>query len=525
MNKRLVKSITHNIRFYHHIMNQYQCSALTLKGTRCKFNKLHNAQYCHIHQPIFKSGKPVKDYDPAIHKPKVINNICTNINYKINTDNNYRINDVHNNYRINDVYTNYYNNNVYNPCIESSKSRICTPIQRCQNQFNDPTKCSTSRKTPKIQPISIESKSIESKPIEPEIVKLIEPLVLAQLNTCQCCFCEFPPDEIVMCTGANSKYIHITCYDCLKGYFESVLDQKKSVGCMMSNEGCNGRYHDHDVKKSLSDEQYNKYTECLKVEEALQFTILDDYHMCPFCSKYGIIAENVDRLSESELSIECKQCLKSWCVKCRNESHVPDPCGKLKTSNSETVKHAVAKAINDSAIHKCPKCQLKFIKEEGCNLITCSSCKTYSCYLCGLIIVPKDDKKYWHFKGAGSAEPGAECPLYNSRALNETQIVAGNTDYNNKKVIRGLTELLKINTHDREIFTALHTEITNMGYIIDISSIKLPEPVKATIQETVKPVKAPIQETVKSDVTNNSNQTPGTKNSFLKKISIDCVIM
>ena len=46
--------------------------------------------------------------------------------------------------------------------------------------------------------------------------------------------------------------------------------------------------------------------------------------------------------------------------------------------------------------------------------MTCNSCHTYSCYVCGIQIAPKNGVKYWHFKGSGSADKNAVCLLYNN---------------------------------------------------------------------------------------------------------------
>jgi hypothetical protein len=306
--------------------------------------------------------------------------------------------------------------------------------------------------------IPILSNIIDDEPI---------PIFLEDYNECKCCLQSFSPDDIVMCTNTCQTFNHITCYDCLQGYLESILNEKKTVGCMMGASGCNGRYNDKDVQKALSELQYNKYIECCAVEETIQFaSILDNYHMCPFCSQYGVILEDVDKLNDAYLNIQCGRCKKDWCAKCRGDSHVPSPCGKLKTCDPEIIRRVIDKTIDDVSIHKCPKCFVKFNKTDGCNLMTCTVCHIYFCYLCEMIIEPKEGLKYYHFKGSGSADKNASCPLYNSEAKNDDDVTKGNIIFNEHHVNNALTNLLIINADNSDVFSILHKEILKRGYII-----------------------------------------------------------
>src|SRR5579872_2578168 len=133
------------------------------------------------------------------------------------------------------------------------------------------------------------------------------PIFLDDANEyeCKCCRQMYPPENMTMCTNTNQTFNHVVCYECLQGYLELIIDQKTAMKCMMSAEGCNGKYHDKDIQKVLSETQYNKYIDCRKVEEALQFAnILENYHICPFCSKYGVIIEDFDNLNDKNLQMD-----------------------------------------------------------------------------------------------------------------------------------------------------------------------------------------------------------------------------
>lgn len=121
-------------------------------------------------------------------------------------------------------------------------------------------------------------------------------------------------------------------------------------------------------------------------------------------------------------------------------------------------------AIDDAVIHKCPQCFTKYNKEDGCNLMTCPTCHSYSCYLCGILIRPRGGIKYWHFKGSGSADANATYPLYNNDNDEEESIRQGNIRFNQQKVSKALTDLLSINRDDPEITKALEKEVERRGY-------------------------------------------------------------
>lgn len=438
-----------------------QCTALTSKKERCRLVCKQNLSYCHRHEKMVAAGRNIIKYD--------INNVGNNVRRNVANK-----------------HKNVENKNIKNPTIDVNLPGFGLPPVWLNPYWPDPMyqdwpdlpilpNLPNARDWPNLQIDSNNKNNDNNEIYKNQLPEENIPIILNDLNDCQCCFNQIPANEVILCTGANNKYNHITCYECLKGYLDSVLDEKKSVGCMMCTDGCKGRYNDSDVKHVLTEEQYQKYMDCCNVEEAVLFAgILDDYHMCPFCSKYGVVIENVDRLQITQLKINCPRCEKGWCVKCRNEEHTPHQCGKLHTTNVDVIKRMIEQIIDDTAIHKCPKCLLKYNKEDGCNLMTCSSCHTYSCYVCGLIIVPKNKLKYWHFKGSGSADKDAICPLYNNVETNNVEAVkVGNMEYDKLRVTKALERLLEVNADNKEIFNVLYKEIEQKGYIINIATLSL----------------------------------------------------
>jgi hypothetical protein len=161
-------------------------------------------------------------------------------------------------------------------------------------------------------------------------------------------------------------------------------------------------------------------------------------------------------------------------MKCRNNAHIPDQCGRIIMYGTSDLKLIVRKMIEQTidkvVIRKCPKCYTKYEKIDGCNLITCLSCHAYSCYQCDQIIEVGSGSKYKHFKGHSDASSSAQCLLYsNGTAIDpgggkgvkeaEKQII-------NRKIVFALENLVQINIDNIEIATMLINMIRTMDYKI-----------------------------------------------------------
>jgi hypothetical protein len=315
--------------------------------------------------------------------------------------------------------------------------------------------------------------SMTGKPVVPTakpVVTTAKPVVTTAKPTCLTCLESFTEDQIIRCTGTSAKYNHMVCKECLCNYMKIVLNEKKSVGCMFSTTGCCGRYNDYDIMTTLSEDEYMKYLECADVEQAINMAkIFDNYCLCPFCSKFAVTIDNIEGIPDTHLDIKCPRCVKSWCVKCRNEAHVPEPCGRIKVFDKNAICRLIERTIDEQTIHKCPKCFTKYKKEEengACNLMTCPTCHTYSCYVCGIMVEPKIKPegtiKYWHFKGHTDADKNAQCVLYYKYGT-QKEINEGNKEHNNKKIAEGLERLVTINISNFEIACEIVRQIDIMG--------------------------------------------------------------
>lgn len=145
--------------------------------------------------------------------------------------------------------------------------------------------------------------------------------------------------------------------------------------------------------------------------------------------------QNISRRNRSPRFI-CRNpsCLRKSCLKCSKPWHDPHTCHEpLLISLRTTVEAARTAAVKRT----CPRCGLSFVKESGCNKLTCV-CGYAMCYLCRKALGPpansslrrageEVEEGYRHFCEHFRVNPGKpctecrKCDLY--RAEDEDAIV------------------------------------------------------------------------------------------------------
>lgn len=456
-----------------------RCHAITIKGTRCTLKSSGDNNFlCYRHKKIHDDGRKIKMFDDvdvgvdidvraatadaaadadadetlAKYKKKKGKN---KIDYsQFLTD-----------YMDDDDVSIYLTNSNSNNNNNSNNNSYVKPAKKSAKQIQQIKQIQPIRQ---IQPI----KQIQ------KIDDILIPLDPAQNYECQCCFSELPFEQLIKCSSASTKFKHIFCTDCIKGYIEAGINDKKvSCQCMSDtkDEHCNGFYLESDIEKCLDEQLLKNFKEMLVVSTVTSFAkILDGYQICPHCNMYGLIIEGNVKY------VKCDRCVdKSWCILCRRDAHDKDPCWKIKNEKDyDAIVYAVTETLTNALVHKCPSCHSKYIKEEGCNLMTCSSCKSYSCYLCGLLIKPKKEDKYWHFYGEGGTPTAIKtCKLFNDTGNIIKTANQGNTKFNNDKVIAECKKLLNANTV--EVQNIMINEMKKQGVDIgkEIFVAKLPIPI------------------------------------------------
>ncbi|KAL8290442.1 hypothetical protein RQP46_002700 [Phenoliferia psychrophenolica] len=224
---------------------------------------------------------------------------------------------------------------------------------------------------------------------------------------CGCCFTDIGFSLLVQCTEGHSF-----CQDCVLGLVNSQIGLRKYILPCMSTEGeaCKAVYPESETSKFLPATTQAALHK-LKQEKELDAAEIEGLAKCPFCP----YAQIIDNPNERLFICAREDCGKTTCLQCKKEDHLPKSCAEMDLDKKIDGIHKVEEAMSQALIRKCPKCSEPYIKEDGCNKITCPSCRTVSCYICSKIV-----KGYEHFANAGSnatyTEPGATCPLWDNQA-------------------------------------------------------------------------------------------------------------
>lgn len=80
--------------------------------------------------------------------------------------------------------------------------------------------------------------------------------------------------------------------------------------------------------------------------------------------------------------VECTSCMTSFCFKCKEISHRPCKCDWAKSWLIKCSSEAENATWILANTKKCPKCKTQIEKSQGCNHMTCRSCKHEFCWLC-----------------------------------------------------------------------------------------------------------------------------------------------
>ncbi|KAI0001329.1 hypothetical protein BJV74DRAFT_819893 [Russula compacta] len=197
---------------------------------------------------------------------------------------------------------------------------------------------------------------------------------------CGCCFSSYPFRKMAQCTDT-----HLFCTNCMA-------------------------FPDSELQRVLPEKLFELYGH-IRQRRDIELAGLEGLEECPFCD-YKVVMD-ADFQTDKVLRCQNEECAKVSCRKCKKEDHLPKSCEEMEEDMKLDGKHAIEEAMTRALMRNCPKCQKAFVKEYGCNKMTCTYCRTLSCYVCRSII-----KGYDHFDESrpGSAQRAGssskKCPLW-----------------------------------------------------------------------------------------------------------------
>jgi len=228
---------------------------------------------------------------------------------------------------------------------------------------------------------------------------------------CQCCFSDVPFNNMTHCIE-----LHFFCLDCARRNAETELGNSRHKLVCMDGSGCKAEFPQDELHRFL-DEKTMKALSKLEQEEALRVADIEGLEECPFCD-YAAICEPVE--IDKEFRCENPECLEISCRQCRRKTHIPLSCKEAAKDDKINIRHAIEEAMTEAMIRKCNKCKTPFIKDYGCNKMTCTKagCGAIQCYVCSKTVIG-----YQHFDDSGRGGISGNCPLFdNHEERHETEV-------------------------------------------------------------------------------------------------------
>lgn len=236
----------------------------------------------------------------------------------------------------------------------------------------------------------------ESEKKSAEEANFLQAQIQGETADCLCCFDEFAMNRMITCGGDT---MHIFCRDCAKKYVEEEIGKMKCRPVCFADASCGGTFTRSQLQSFLGEKTFERL-EHLQQQEDLRDAGLDFLDECPFCDfKAECLPVEIDK----EFRCQNPKCGKTSCRLCHKETHIPKTCDEVKKDDNLSVRHKVEEAKSEALIRHCNRCKNPFVKEFGCNKMTCTKCHNMQCYVCS-----KNIKNYDHF-GNG------RCPLHDNQ--------------------------------------------------------------------------------------------------------------
>lgn len=174
----------------------------------------------------------------------------------------------------------------------------------------------------------------------------------------------------------------------------------------MSTDGCTGGFS-VSQRRLFLDDKLTAALDRIEYEVVLRLSGIENLEKCPFCpfaAEYPPV--EVDR----EFRCGNEECQAVSCRLCRDHTHIPQSCEEAAKDRGLSARQQIEEAMSAALIRKCNKCHTPFIKEYGCNKMTCTrpGCLNIQCYICS------KSCSYDHFNDPTRGGKVGNCPLFDS---------------------------------------------------------------------------------------------------------------
>ncbi|GLV34113.1 hypothetical protein CBL_00042 [Carabus blaptoides fortunei] len=213
------------------------------------------------------------------------------------------------------------------------------------------------------------------------------------LNSCECCY----DDEILVDETIRCENGHTFCKTCVRKSCEVFMGQGKlDFHCL---QNCQMQFSLYDLQMALPPNTFSKIAQKKQLEE-VKAAGLKDLEFCASCD-FAFIPAPDDKIFRCMNT----KCMRETCRMCQKPSHIPLRCNEVEKESDIKIRTYIEDKMTEALVRTCYKCNMKFIKEDGCNKMTCS-CGAMMCYVCKQPV-----KDYKHFNGQGG-DKYELCPLF-----------------------------------------------------------------------------------------------------------------
>ncbi|KAF8952958.1 hypothetical protein BDZ97DRAFT_1644643, partial [Flammula alnicola] len=188
------------------------------------------------------------------------------------------------------------------------------------------------------------------------------PRMAATRNECPVCFSEASSPVQLFCG-------HSFCRACLKRYLMAAIDHKFFPLTCLGDEGkCTEHIPLSTARELLPVGDFDAIVNA--AFSAHIQTHPDEYHFCPTPD-----CPQVYRAAPEGVFIQCPTCLLRICPNCHTDAHDGLTCSE-SSGGDDLFKDWVGK----HDVKQCPGCKIAIEKDEGCNHMMCTMCKTHICW-------------------------------------------------------------------------------------------------------------------------------------------------
>jgi len=192
---------------------------------------------------------------------------------------------------------------------------------------------------------------------------------------CGCCFSSTSWPQKVSCASD-----HGFCRECVQRYVNHVISGEGSSLFACLSDGCQApfpsaqlHFLDPNLLKRLEERRQSE-----EVGKALADCDDGQIFQCPSCEFKCLIPESnkvMECLNPKCLKDSCKLCKEDW------DKHFGLPCDEVEAKGESDLRVRTEEAMTNAVVRRCIKCNAPFVKEAGCNKMTCR-CGSMQCYIC-----------------------------------------------------------------------------------------------------------------------------------------------